>query len=314
MEFFWLMWLSILLAALFAGSEIGVYAYKPSMEDRKSRAGRFMVAFLARKESLVALCLVAHNLFLYSATLSFESMLDVMGLHGQSRFILDAAIFAPVMFLVGDVYPKGLFKVHAKTLMPKLVGVFVIFKTLLLPIYLAIQLLIRVLHMLFKGGNDDLGITPQHIHWLIQDQVTASSDTSRIVSRIMGLSHLPISALMEPLSRVKSIVSTTPHHEVRSLFLEGGDERILVRDAQDGGLIVGVVSLNDALLAESGTAGSLARQIPTLQHKANVHDALRTLRDAGSPLCRVQASTGATLGVLYTRRIVSEIVGDGGHW
>ena len=46
MEFFWLMSLSILLAALFAGAEIGVYVFKPGPNVRHTRAGRFMVAFL----------------------------------------------------------------------------------------------------------------------------------------------------------------------------------------------------------------------------------------------------------------------------
>ncbi len=101
--------------------------------------------------------------------------------------------------------------------------------------------------------------------------------------------------------------------DLQEQVAEHGYSRYVVSDA---GRPVGYLHLKDVLDLTSEQAfvrpvpAGRVRRLATVDHTADLEDALAAMREAGAHLARSVAADGATTGVLFLEDIIEELVGE----
>lgn len=302
-----------LFSALYSGLETGVYVWDRIDASNPSRLSRL----LKRREMLVITCLIGTNLSVSIATRAFGDVLTGYGLDASAQHTAEMLLLTPWLFILGEIIPKGLYQAHAPTFLPKTIWLLVISRVVFAPAIWILRLVTRGLLALMRGtpqkpAND---VTRRRLAWLLQDHEGGlSREQTRMAGNVLSLKERHVTAVMEPCRRVSRIDVNSSLAEVQQRFLTSNFSFFVVTDRRPEN-VVGIVYLNQVLLSEKNMSlRELIVEIPEISHKSTLTGALTVLREHSVPVARVTGSKGGVMGLLFTRRVVQQIVGELQIW
>lgn len=312
-------------SAVFSGLETGVYVLnKPRLELRAAggnRAARRLRRAVERPQEMLAAILIANNTvnFLISTgAVAIFVLLEVS--HAD---IYTTAVVSPLLFVLGEVVPKNVFRVASETLTYRLSGVLTWTIRLtrwvgLNPLVSAFsRLVVRLWHGR-PGGAADALEPHQRVGAMLAEvhaQGVLTLFQSRMANRVIRAGSIPLAEVMVPRDRAVSVPRDCTREEFERVVRRHEFTRLLVCGDEPGS-VLGVVNVHD-VLCDPDPAAPPARHLESpirLPHGLDVAKALRTLQRARRPLGLVIDDAGRPLGIVTIKDLVEEIVGDLAAW
>jgi CBS domain containing-hemolysin-like protein len=309
--------IGLVLVAFFSGVETGTYALNRARLRLAVAAGHWRSRLLARLiadlPSLLGAVLVgraaAHALVSFAVTLTFERWVA----HGPE--LLAALAVAPLVFVLGELAPKELFRRHADRFMTWSAPGLAVAEAFFAPLTRLLGVLPRALASIGfrEHREDERGLAAEELRLTIQasaEEGVLTDFQAALARNILSLRHRRVASAMIPLARVLGVEVATPIALARKIAASAGRSRLLVYRGKPEDAI-GVVALYDVFLEGDGSSvESLTRPAPRLSPTDRVEDALVRLRLARRNLAIVAAPGGKAVGIVTMKDLVEEITGE----
>ena len=312
-------------SALFAGLETGTYVLnKVRLELRAAgdqrRAQRLSRA-LRRPRELLSALLIATNASHYLVTVSAVLLFSLAGSHKPQLYA--TVVVTPLLFVLGEMLPKNLFRVAAETLTYRLS--WLVSGTMGLCRWMglspAVLVLSRVMLWPWRTqrivAGDPLG-SRQRVHSFLAEghaDGVLTSFQSHIASRVVEMPSTTVNQVMVELPRVASIPVDCPRRGFLETLAGNNYSRLAVwRDRPDN--IVGIVNVYDVLYDPDPSAVPAAhvREPVLLAETLNVAEGLVRLQCAHRAMGLVANGAGQAVGIVTIKDLVEEIVGELEAW
>jgi CBS domain containing-hemolysin-like protein len=311
----------VLLSASFSGLETGLYTInrvRLTVRDaRGEAAAKTLRRMLANPARMLAVVLVGNNIANYLASYGIAAILDGSGMAPAQAILINAAVLIPVLFVLGEILPKDLFRTHTDRWSYALAGYLKWTGRVLLWIGLVpvVEHVGRIASRLL-GGNPDAGNPArQRVSRLIKEGMGAgvlSEVQTTLADRALALRDLRVVDEMIPWSDVATVSADLDGAALREALRHRNFTRL---PAVDGDRVVGVLSVIDALLQPETPVRDLMTEPLGLRPGMPVHTALRAMRTSRTALAVVTAAdSGRPLGLVTMKDLVEPLTGDLTVW
>jgi CBS domain containing-hemolysin-like protein len=309
--------LGILFSALYSGAETGVYTYNMHKASTPSKYNQ-LSKLLKRRDSMVIACLIGTNLSVEITTLSFKKLVLFFEPHVTERleYLTEMVVLIPILFLFAEVLPKVLMSSKSNILLPKMALFLWVSDIVYKPVIYLMQVMVKALSFCV-GRQDriDYGQTRQRLKWVLQDAGGGvSSAQSRMVRNVMDLQGRQVASLMKPIKSIELISDATELKDLKELFYKSQSNYMIVSKAGSKE-VRGVVYMTPILFSKEGqTIEDFIHSVPEISNKNSVISALNELKKDNLPVAKVVSDNGNVLGMVFTRQIVQEVVGELPIW
>jgi len=314
----------VLAAATLAGLETGTYVLNRVRLDlraaRGDRQARRLQRLLARPQELLSALLISTNTAHFLTTTTAVAMLTLAGVGAAGAYT--TLIVAPVLFVLGDVVPKNVFRRFSETLTYRLSGVAA--AATLVCRWTGLSLLVTGFSraLLLLRGRKNVRPVAGGAHRRIDDVLAEGHAhgaltlfQSRMASRVVGIGGTGVTDVMVPLRRVTSLPADCSR-EAFNTFVAGQNSTRLPMWAGTAEKIVGIVNIYDVLLDvdPSATPAQHMRDPFPLPATMDVAEALITLQRAHRAMGVVTGEGRGVVGIVTIKDLVEEIVGELEAW
>jgi len=318
----WATWSAVLVTAtglcgLYCGLETGTYVLNKIRLDLRAEAGdrraRLLRRMLARPNRLLAVLLIGTNLSSYAVTFAVTTMFVLAG-HGEGAEWYALAVATPLLFVLGDSVPKGVFRRLAETLTYRLSWLLAVSDVLfnvtgLAPLVRGVSWLVMLpmrrrrsvaderLSMIFAEGHASGVLT--HMQ-------------SVMVDRVMHIADVTLADVMVPLAEVVSIRPDTTRPELLEIVRQSNHSRLPVLG--ESGQVVGILDIYDVLTDQAVARPAERMGTPlALPAETTVTEALYRMQREHRMMAVVQADARPA-GLVTIKDLVEEIVGELEEW
>lgn len=311
--------LCVLAAALFSGSETGLYSLSRTRVEAEARAGvpsARLIQFLVRDDArFLTTVLVALNLADMLATEVTGRLLAAYEPRGSIREIAIALILTPVMLFFGELFPKDLFRRRPHNLLGWCAPLLAVASVLLLPLVLPLRVLTAFFFKLFGTGESELVRVQGReavIDLLREHEEELSPELERMARKVLELRGIAVQTVMVPWRKIESVRAEAPRAVAFEAIARSPFSRLPVIDAR--GSVVGYVHQLEVLAAgpEKPISEEL-RPLTVLPPGLSIDRALARLRSSGQ-----RAAVVGTLekpqGLVTLKDLVEEISGELYRW
>lgn len=302
-----------LASGLFSGAETGAYRFNRTRHRLALASGRRrarLVEVLTRDlTGFLVVCLVgtnlANGLVSYSATLAFSS-LDL-----ATPELLATLTVGPLLFLLGELGPKELFRRQSDRLLYAVAPFLRLTSLLLRPLTWALGLVTGALRFVGLASA-----SPEPGEERLRQAIGAAHEGGNLTAyqavlarNIFSLHTRRVLHTMIPLDRVDCLDASLELGTARGAVSQVTRGRYPVyRGSREQ--VVGVVDLYDVIFAEGkGTLGDHAREVLSVSPGEKVAEALVRMRRARENLAIV-VDGGRALGIITLKDLVEEITGE----
>ncbi len=310
----------MLLAGLASGLETGIYCLSRVRLFVRAARGDARAATLERElrrpERLISTTLLVQAAGGWIGGLGIASGLEVMGFSTLNAAFVELAMLTPLLFIVGDVMPKELFRTNADRWLPLFAR-----PLALLRVGCTWVGILPVLNWLAKSIAKVTGaskeVAPidarQRVFALLhEDSESLTEQQMGIAERVFTMRGVTIGAEMVPWKQVATLSVATSSFDRLTLLRRTPFGRLPAVDAQ--GSVLGVVSALDVLLHPAATTASLLRDAPVLAPNTPALTALTAMRQSRVPLAIVAERADKPLGIVTIKDLVEPLVGDLAAW
>lgn len=303
--------------AFYAGLETGFYSVnRVRLAVRIARGSRDAIALDRERRrptgALIAMLLMI-NIAGFVQAWGGAKALHAHGFGPIATTAIDFAVLLPIVFLLGDLLPKDLFRLHADTWTYRCAWAIRLPRLLFTAagIVLAIELLARGLTRAF--GAPAQAHRPSSREELIRSVregegagLLARRDVET-AQRVLALRASRVEDRLVPWSATSTLsLAATP--EERSRLLRGMSfTRVPV--VGDGGGVVGMLATIDAMLHPADPTDSLMAHPVVLRPETPIGTALRLMR-AHRTQSAIVGGVDAPLGIVTIKDLVRPIVGE----
>lgn len=315
--FLGLLLLGLVLSGLFSGSETGFYRIPrlrlvlDALEG--DRAARKLVWFHKQPALFVATVLAGNNLANYLISAATVGLVyQLLGEPNEIIAMVVSALFAPLVFVFGELLPKTIFLNRPAELLRPISPVFFAVAVLLLPLTLPLWALGRLMAWLSGEAAERLqtGLARRELRLVLAEAKAAGvlrPVQHNLAERVFELASIPLTRVVEPAS-VLPVVSFSCHpEEVLRLAEEARTPELLVEAAP--GQIVGYVRVIDLLLAGHHRLRH-PRVLPAVPVTYTVLEALVRSAHMDDPLSQVIDSKSKMLGILRREKLIELAFGN----
>lgn len=314
--------LSVLMVAMYAGMEMGIYTLNKIRldvrADRGDRSARRLQKMLDNPSNLLVVLLIGTNMFNYLVTFAISAMYIASGA-GRSAEIYTIATATPIMFILSESIPKNVFQVLAERLCYRLSwGIrasSVVFNACgLAPLVRTFsQVMVKFVPQPKKKGGE---LGDEHMTAIMaegQASGVLSLFQTRMVDRVMRIRDVTLHDAMHPIAGAVTAPADLDAEQVRELARQHDYSRVPLING--GGKAVGILNLYDFLTsAQQQTPREMALSPLVLSDRMNVTDALYVMQRDHKVMAVVSNSDGRHIGIATIKDLVEEIVGELGEW
>ena len=319
-----LIFLCLIGAALFAGSETGVYSLGAlRLRHRRSlgivraeRLGRLM----EHPETLLITFLVGNNLVVDLA--SVQTTILFQNWYSPTAAELAATlVLTPAVLILGEMAPKDILRQRADDFVYGLSGFISAMRWLLHPVVWPLRQLSRALvrWLNLADTSSEALFTVRRLEFYLergQQQGVLSDTQDELARNVLKLRQARLRDVMIPLAKLRMLDTTAGRAEIEGMFRAHRHGRLPVfrRRRHD---IVGVVRVLDVILSPEGKdfeAKDLMRPIPALSLDTSIDEAVQILRRSGQLMASVYRTPGKALGIVTLKDLVEQIVGELKSW
>ncbi|GIE27076.1 membrane protein [Actinoplanes italicus] len=318
-----LVFLLILVNAVFTGSEMAVISLREGQVqrlERESRSGRVLARLTRDSNRFLATIQIGITLggFLASAVVAIYlsrplvERLDFLGAAAEPvATFLTTVVLTFVTLVLGELAPKRIAMQRAEGWALLVARPLDLLSQFSRP---AVWLLgkstdgvVRLAGVDPHAQRDE--VTPEEIRDLVAAQQEFSAEQRTIISGAFEIADRILREILVPRRDVLTLPSGRPAAEALRALIDGGHSRAPVIGPAGLDDVIGVVHLRD-LVGASGPVDELARPPMFLPETLRVTDALKQLRVERQPLALVVDERGAIDGIVTIEDLVEEIVGE----
>ncbi|HUS48289.1 MAG TPA: CNNM domain-containing protein [Phycisphaerae bacterium] len=312
---------SVAFDALFCGLETGIYILNKVRLDLHAEAGSrpamLLQKMLRNPPNLLAVLLIGTNICRYAATFSVTAMFLLAGHEHKSEW-LAIAVTAPLLFVISDSVPKGVFQRLGAAAVYRLCwllrGADVLFKvTGVSPLVRFIAGALMLLTRTGRARGQTLG-APGLSAILAEGRASGllTDFQSVMAGRVEHIGRVRLSDVMVPMSRVVAAPLDVTRGQLRQLMSEHNLSRMPL--LAEGGRVAGVLDIFEVLIADDDTPPAEKKADPlVLPADMSVTDALYQMQREHTVLAVVE-SGGGHAGIVTVKDLVEEIVGELEGW
>ena len=302
----------LLLSAFFSGSETGFYRMTRLRLVIDALAGdwisRTMLWLANRPSVFVATALVGNNLANYVTSLAV-----VMGAGrmmpggGTLTELLTPIVVAPIVFICGELLPKGLFYEAPNRLLRRCSPALIVCTVVFAPITLLLWALSQILKLFVKQTPQELrlSLARRELGELMSEghEVGILRPVQRTLAQSMlAVAGRPAMDFATPAAKVVRVTNTMTKSEVLRLAQRHRRTLLPVEDARANRKLVGYVRTVDLILSDSP---GLPDPLPlvTLREDETFLSSLGKLSQSEDALGRLVDDQGKTIGFVTGREL-----------
>lgn len=316
---------TMLLSAYFSGMEIAfVSSNRMLAEVDKGRYGfsqRFISIFYNHPNGFVSTMLVGNNIVLVVYGILIARLFDntiFRGLDPAFTVPADTLLSTFVILFTGEFLPKTLFKSNPNTLLAVFALPAYVFYIMLWPIArLATFLSKMCLHFLgirMEQGSDDEGFSKVDLDYLVSSSIDSArsddeiEDEVKIFQNALDFSDTKVRDCMVPRTEINAIEENAPLEELRQLFIESGNSKIIVY-REDIDHIIGYIHSSEMFRNPRRWIDHV-RTMPFVPETMAAQKLMKIFMQQKKTLGVVVDEFGGTSGIVALEDIVEEIFGD----
>ncbi|GIG69299.1 hemolysin family protein [Phytomonospora endophytica] len=318
-----LVFVLILLNAVFAGSEMALVTLRESQLqrlERTTRSGKVLAKLARDPNRFLATIQIGITLagFLASAAAAVslaEPLIEPLSLFGSGArpvaIVIVTLILTFFTLVLGELAPKRIAMQRAETWALLVARPLDLLATLSRP---AVWVLGKSSDIVVRmtGGDPDAGreeVSPEEIRDLVAAQRGFTPEQRTIISGAFEITDRIVKEIIVPRREVMSLPRETPTEDALRTLLHAGHSRAPVTGP--GGLddVFGVVHLRDLVHAD-GTVAEHAHDCVVFPETLPVADALRQLRATREHLAAVADEYGSISGIITLEDLVEEVIGE----
>ncbi|MEU4621399.1 hemolysin family protein [Actinoplanes sp. NPDC023801] len=318
-----LVFLLILVNAVFTGSEMALISLRDGQVqrlERESRSGRVLARLTRDSNRFLATIQIGITLggFLASAVVAIylsQPLVERLGFLGAAAnpaaTFLTTAVLTFVTLVLGELAPKRIAMQRAEGWALLMARPLDLLSQISRP---AVWLLGRATDGVVRlAGVDPHAqrdeVTAEEIRDLVAAQQEFSVEQRTIISGAFEIADRILREILVPRRDVLTLPSGRPAADALRALIDGGHSRAPVIGPAGLDDVIGVVHLRD-LVGADGPVDELARPPLFLPETLRVTDALKQLRAERQPLALVVDERGAIDGIVTIEDLVEEIVGE----
>lgn len=319
--------LFLLLSAVFSGSEIAyVSANKLRVELKKKRGtrrSRILARWYDNPADFLSTMLVGNNI----ALVAFTSLVSVpltavlaprLGLEEESLFLLllNSVAILPVVLVFGEYLPKTLFRLYADDALYFMASPLRGLQYLLyLPSKVMTGTSNALLRLFFKRPSEELDtvLTRLDLENFVNES-SASSDEetggvdAKLFGNVLNLGEVKVRDCMIPRTEIQSVDISATIEELEARFVETRLSRLVVIDG-DIDEVLGYVH-HQQLMKFPSDVRSIVLDLPFIPEVCRVTDLLdRSIKEQLSITCVVDEYGGIS-GLVTMENLLEEIFGE----
>ena len=307
-----LLGIGVRLSAFFSGAETGFYRLSLPRLGIDARAGdrpaMRLLWFTQHPALFVATCLVGNNIanYLTTGAVSWAVVL-MLGHSSEVSEVVATLLFAPFLFLAGEVVPKSLYYQIPYSRLRKDIGPFTWVYRVCVPVTWPLVQITRQLERWTGQGNQPVEIVlgrnrlVQLMHHGKQEGVLTDIQ-SRLANGLLQLAPQPAVASLMPAARVFGTSETATRDDIMKVARSYGVSVVAIHSKQSEDWY-GYVRVRD-VIASPGKP--LIRKMPQISVKASKLEALNLLRLAQAPF-GVIIDEGESLGLISRQGLVEQL-------
>ncbi len=302
----------LFLSAFFSGSETGFYRVTRMRLLLDALGGDWIargLLWLTNHPSLfVATTLVGNNLANYLCSLAIVMGVQAIWFgHGHAAELIAPLVFAPFLFVYGELLPKNLF-LHAPNRLLRMGGpLFLVFVPLFLPISALLWGLNRLLAQFVSESPEEvrLRIARRELRRALEEGHEAGilhPAQVKLARGIFAEANQPVTQYVTPLDQIARARADMTKGEICRLARRLRIPDVPVEQPGADPRLIGYVRVIDLALDSSDRPGPLR---PLLEiPEADTHiSALMRMQATHENLARVVDAEGRTVGILTARRL-----------
>lgn len=316
---------TMLLSAYFSGMEIAfVSSNRMLAEVDKGRYGfsqRFISIFYNHPNGFVSTMLVGNNIVLVVYGILIARLFDntiFCGLAPAFTVPADTLLSTFVILFTGEFLPKTLFKSNPNTLLAVFALPAYVFYIMLWPIarlatFLS-KMCLRFLGIRMEQGSDDEGFSKVDLDYLVSSSIDSArsddeiEDEVKIFQNALDFSDTKVRDCMVPRTEINAIEENAPLEELRQLFIESGNSKIIVY-REDIDHIIGYIHSSEMFRNPRRWIDHV-RTMPFVPETMAAQKLMKIFMQQKKTLGVVVDEFGGTSGIVALEDIVEEIFGD----
>jgi CBS domain containing-hemolysin-like protein len=335
--FTFLIVLFIILTGLFSGSETGMYRLsrlrlRLGIEKKKLS---FVILGRCLKDSngLLLSMLIGTNLFNYLITSFITYIFFTHVFLRKAGAEHNAELFAtlltaPTLFIFSELIPKNIFFYRSDMLMPYLSPFLYAFHKALsfcgiIPLLKFISSLFMRLSGLDSSSKTVITSTQRHqVQAILQDtheEGIFSSVQTEIINRLVGISHIPIRAVMIAVNNVQTVDINSDNAALLNKLKKHAFSRLPVIEGPSGN-IIGFINIYETLTSTEQFANlhNFIKPILKLNATTTVTDAINIMQKENQKIILViktgRAGQERPLGIVTMKDLAEELLGELAEW
>jgi putative hemolysin len=323
---------SVILAALFAGAETGIYQLswlRLRLGIEKKRLSFVILGRIMRDSpGLLLSMLVGTNLAHYLATsIVTYLLLSKVGVEHTAE-LCATLITAPTLFVFSELIPKSIFFYRADSLMPSFAPVLFAFHKLFT--WCGIVPLLKFISRIFAqftgapvSAKAAISVVrPPYIRAILQEtreEGIFSPTQTDIINRLESISNIRIKSVMTPISKVQMVDVNFDNAALLNKLKQSAFARLLVYDRWPAN-IVGFINIYQALSSaqEFTDLNNFIEPIPKLPADTIVTEAINIMQRENQKIVLVTKTVhvGAEkpIGIVTMKDLVEELLGELTEW
>ncbi len=323
---------SVILAGLFAGSEIGMYQLSRLRLRLGVEHNRISFVILSKVlhdgKALLLTILLGTNLAHYAAT-SIVTLILLSGVESEHTTELFATLITvPVLFIFAELIPKNIFFYRSDNLMPLVSGVLFVFQKLFT--WCGLIMVLKAFSSWFAKLTGSVAISKVPIGATRQPYIKAiyqetreegflSSTQTSILGRLEGISHLNIRSVMTGLNKVQMVSRNTNRSKLLKK-LESSVYTWLPVYYLSRSNVVGYINIYRCLTAsmDFSSLKEFLEPIRKLSGSTSVIDAISIMQQENRKIVLVTKSGNLgrqrPIGIITMKDLVEELLGELAEW
>lgn len=317
--------MTMLLSAYFSGMEIAfVSSNRMLAEVDKGRYGfsqRFISIFYNHPNGFVSTMLVGNNIVLVVYGILIARLFDntiFRGLDPAFTVPADTLLSTFIILFTGEFLPKTLFKSNPNTLLAVFALPAYVFYIVLWPIARLATFLskvgLRLMGIRMEQGGDDEGFSKVDLDYLVSSSIDSArsgdeiEDEVKIFQNALDFSDTKVRDCMVPRTEVNAIEENAPLEDLRQLFIESGNSKIIVY-REDIDHIIGYIHSSEMFRNPRRWIDHV-RTMPFVPETMAAQKLMKIFMQQKKTLGVVVDEFGGTSGIVSLEDIVEEIFGD----
>lgn len=312
---------TLALSAFFSGAEIAfITANKLGVEierDKGTRRSKLIADFYNRPKQILSTILVGNNIvlviFTYGMTLLIEPLLMPWIPSAFLRLIIIILVATLVILLLGEYFPKIIFRSFANRALLLIAWPLVFFRALLkVPVWMMMSLSNILMKYVFRMPVERVedAFTRLDLQDYVEGSITVDHDEleADMFKNALQLKNLKARECMVPRTEIVHVDITDGLEELKKVFIETRHSRVLIsKDDLDN--ILGYIH-HQSLLQEPVPMEQMIIPIHHVPEVTSVLDIMSNFTREKNNIAVVVDEYGGTAGIITLEDITEEIFGE----